>query len=56
MLTIQYKRGGERERLVTNKKSDHVRLSLSLGSQELHSLFPVTVGEVLCEYGLHIIH
>jgi len=45
-----------REREITNKKRNHVRLFLLLGFQELHRLFPVIVGEVLCEDGLHIIH
>ena len=40
----------EREReAITNKKGDHVRFFVVYGSQEFHSLFPVIVGEVLCE-------
>jgi hypothetical protein len=33
-----------------------VRCFWLLGAQEFHCPFPVIVGEVLCEYGLHVVH
>lgn len=53
---LERERQTDREREITNKESDHVRLFTGLWSQELHGFFPVIVGKVLCEYGLHFIH